>query len=203
MQGGVLHWIRSGGHHYSTIAMETYSNILRFQVSRLSKYFLKQYHFSEFLFLLGMYLQVSHILRGHGQSVVYQKILRDFPTLGNRSSPQGTFVYIKKKSTGEMSKKTWPLRAYAAPPRQQKHPCAKGKHPSLGEVPRYGELGELSRAVSQPHPHHWLRTGHPHRPYSFIWQSCPKFLTNQIPEGADLWVNLYFNTMYLSPSVLL
>lgn len=86
--------------------MEMYSNILHFQVTRFSKYFLKQYHFSELLFLLGMYLQVSHILQGQGQSVVYQKLLRDFPTLGNRSSPQGTFVFIKKKSTGEMSKKT-------------------------------------------------------------------------------------------------
>ena len=58
-------------------------NILCFQVTRLSKYFLKQYHFSELLFLVGMlfHVNVSLILQGEVLSVVFYKIVKGFSKL--------------------------------------------------------------------------------------------------------------------------
>ena len=53
-------------------------NSLCFQVTRLSKYFLKQYHFSELLFLVDMlfHVNVSLILQGEVLSVVFYRMVR-------------------------------------------------------------------------------------------------------------------------------
>lgn len=67
------------------------------QVTRLSKYFLKPYHFSELLFLVGMlfHVNVSLILQGEVLSVVFYKIVKGFSKLSHRPS---TFVQNRKRS---------------------------------------------------------------------------------------------------------